>query len=210
MVQQKSEVFDRNQKHYDDQIASLDLDAVKDTLGLLHLGNRYALPFFDQTYEVGKDGIMDADRNKPDYIAHVICAKYLLLCPDNPGKDTQWCSFREFKKTSPFTNVNYFVSDTERAMTRAFAGRQNAALTACESFYGIPTPGAFTFDLVYRFDALPKVSLLLLYNDGDEEFEAYGTVLFQRRAEAYLDPESLAMTSAYLVKRLSGLMVQGK
>ena len=206
MVQQKSDIFEKNQKHYDDQIAGLDFDAIRDTLGLLSYGTRYALPFFNQTYEVGKDGIRDDRGNRPDYMTHVILSKYLLLCPENPGRDTQWCAFREFKKTSHFTNVNYFSSDTERAMTKAFAGKRDAVINACERLNGISTPDTFTYDLVYRFDALPRISLLLLYNDGDEEFGAYGTVLFQRHAEDYLDPESLAVTSACLVKRLTAAM----
>ena len=197
-----SEIFDKNRNHYLDQIAKLDFDAIKDTLGLLSYREQYALSFFNQIYEVGKEGIRDADGNQPDYMAHVILSKYLLLCPENPSRDTQWCAFREFKKTSHFTNINYFSSDTERAMTRAFAGRRNHVIEACEILNGIPMPGAFTYDLVYRFEALPRISLLLLYNDGDEDFDAYGTVLFQRRAEDYLDPESLAGTSAFLVKRL--------
>ena len=53
-----------------------------------------------------------------------------------------------------------------------------------------------------EIDALPRLSLLLLFNDADEEFAANGTVLFQKHAEHYLDPESLAMTSAFLVRLL--------
>ena len=53
-----------------------------------------------------------------------------------------------------------------------------------------------------QFNALPKMSILLLFNDKDEEFSAECSVLFQKQAEYYLDPESLAMTSAFLSKKL--------
>ena len=59
-----------------------------------------------------------------------------------------------------------------------------------------------SYDLAVKFDALPRISLLLLFNDGDEEFPAKCTVLFQKHAEYYLDPESLAMTGACLAKAL--------
>ena len=59
------------------------------------------------------------------------------------------------------------------------------------------------YDLAMQFQALPMISLLLLFNDGDADFPAYTTVLFQRQAEFYLDPESLAMTSAVLARRLT-------
>ena len=54
-----------------------------------------------------------------------------------------------------------------------------------------------------QFQALPRIALLLSFNDGDEDFPPYSTVLFWRQAEYYLDPESLAMTSALLAKQLT-------
>ena len=201
-----SDVFDKNRIHYLEQLSTLDFEKERDTLGLLSYEGAYTVSFFNQTYRLGSDGIFDASGNVPDYMAFVIISKYLLLCPDSLAINTQWCAFREFKKMSHFTNVNFFASDTERAMTRAFAGRRNDVVKACDRLNGIPMPGEFTYDLVYRFDALPRISLLLLYNDGDKDFDAYGTVLFQRHAEEYLDPESLAVTSACLVKQLSAAM----
>ena len=47
------------------------------------------------------------------------------------------------------------------------------------------------------------MSLLLLFNDRDDEFPAGCKVLFNRHAESYLDPESLAMTGTFLPKELN-------
>jgi hypothetical protein len=44
-----------------------------------------------------------------------------------------------------------------------------------------------------QFTALPKIPVLMLFNDADEEFHAQCAVLFERRAENYLDMECLAM-----------------
>ena len=51
----------------------------------------------------------------------------------------------------------------------------------------------YSYDLAMQFDALPKVSVLLLFNDKDAEFPAQSSVLFEKRAEKYLDMECLAM-----------------
>jgi hypothetical protein len=59
--------------------------------------------------------------------------------------------------------------------------------------------------LVVQFKALPRISQLLLFNDSDEDFPGSATGLFQKQAEFYLDPESLAMTSAVLARRLSAV-----
>jgi hypothetical protein len=201
-MQPIAEIFEKNREHYLEQIAGLNFEDIKDKLGLTQTGDKYRLSFFGETYIVGKDGIRGEAENPPDYTAFIIIAKYLLLCPDMPGWNPGWCAFRDFKKISHFTNVNYFSSDTERGMAKAYAGKRDALVNVCEQCNGKPVNGEFAYDVVYEFQALPRISLLLLYNDGDEEFGAYGTVLFQGHAEDYLDPESLSVTSAYLVKRL--------
>jgi hypothetical protein len=58
------------------------------------------------------------------------------------------------------------------------------------------------YDLSMQFKALPRISLLMLFNDDDGEFPAQCTVLFQKHAELYLDPESLAMSGAFLARSL--------
>jgi hypothetical protein len=45
---------------------------------------------------------------------------------------------------------------------------------------------------------LPKIPVLLLFDDADEEFPAQCKVLFERRAEHYLDPECLAILGMLL------------
>jgi hypothetical protein len=42
----------------------------------------------------------------------------------------------------------------------------------------------------------------MLYNDTDDEFAAKCSVLFERRAEAYLDAECLAMVGRLLFTSL--------
>jgi hypothetical protein len=59
-----------------------------------------------------------------------------------------------------------------------------------------------------QFDALSNVSLLLLFNDKDDEFPAQCAVLFEKRVEKLLDMECLAMVgmlfSDYLRKKIDG------
>jgi hypothetical protein len=53
-----------------------------------------------------------------------------------------------------------------------------------------------------QFNALPKIPVLLLFNDADEEFPAQCAVLFERRAENFLDMECLAMVGMLLFEYL--------
>lgn len=201
-MQQNSEIFEKNYLEYCAQIADLNFSSLKETLGIKIDGDHMIIPFFNNNYFVSKEGIVDESGARPNYVVCVILSKYLLLCPESLHDDTDWVSFKDFKKTSHFLNVNYFASDTEKPIVQHFSGRLDALSMACEKFGGLPYDLKISYDLVMRFDALPRISLLLLFNDSDEEFPAHCSVLFQKQAEYYLDPESLAMTSAFLAKNL--------
>jgi len=201
-MSQDSEIFEKHYRDYCTQIAKTDLGSVKDRLGAGNDGEQMLISFFNEEYRVSGAGISDASGNRPGYGVCVILAKYVLLCPDRPYHDDQWVSFKDFKRASHFTNVNFFSSDTERAIERVFTGRLDDLVKAGEELGGIRRDAEFAYDLSMEFQTLPRIALLLLFNDGDEEFPARCTVLFQRHAEYYLDPESLAMLGAALAKRL--------
>ncbi len=199
---QGSEIFEKHYNNYCEQITKIDFTSVKDRLGVEHDADQMRIHLFDKDYWISKDGMMDVSGKRPDYMICVILAKYILLCPDQLYNDAEWVSFKDFKKESHFTNVNFFTSDTEQVILKHFSGKLDALLNAGEKLGGFRYEADMPYDLSMRFNALPRISLLLLFNDRDEEFSAQCTVLFQKHAEFYLDPESLAMTSAVLAKSL--------
>lgn len=199
---QQSEIFEKHYRDYCAQISRIDLASVKDRLGLKEDAARMVVPFFNEEYRVSGEGIFDLSGTRPDYGICVIIAKYILLCPDRDYQNEEWVSFKDFKSVSHFTNVNFFASDVERAIEKKFAGRLEDLFRAGERSGGITHAVATRYDLSMVFRALPRISLLLLFNDGDEEFPARCTVLFQKSAENYLDPESLGMLGAALAGRL--------
>lgn len=58
-----------------------------------------------------------------------------------------------------------------------------------------------TADLVIKLDALPRVPILVVFNDRDEDFPAHCSLLFERRAEKYLDMTGWAL-SEWLKQRV--------
>jgi hypothetical protein len=52
------------------------------------------------------------------------------------------------------------------------------------------------------FIALPKVTILFLFNDTEGRFKAKASILFERRAEDYLVAECLVMVDWYLFEHL--------
>jgi hypothetical protein len=199
-----SEIFEKHYKDYCAQITKVDFGSIKERLGIEcgDSGDQTIVPFYNRNYVVSNNGIVDASGNRPDYMVCVILSKYILLCPDQSHYHAEWASFKDLRKTSHFLNVNFFKSDTELAIAKHFSGRLDDLFKSCEKLGGIYHEMKTSYDLSMQFNALPRVSLLLLFNDGDEEFPAQCTVLFQRQSEFYLDPESLAMTGAFLARSL--------
>jgi hypothetical protein len=57
-------------------------------------------------------------------------------------------------------------------------------------------------DLFRCFIPLPKMPLLLVFNDADDDFPASASLLFEKRASTYLDAESQAILGHQLSRRL--------
>ncbi|MBW1738733.1 MAG: DUF3786 domain-containing protein [Deltaproteobacteria bacterium] len=121
---------------------------------------------------------------------------YLLLCPDIFPKEKEWVSFRGLKDSGPLTK--YFANDVERAISTYFTGRLGEMEEASKILGGYTPAIEVTYDLSMQFDALPQVPVIMLYNDADDEFPAKCSILFERRAENYLDAECIAMVGRLL------------
>ncbi|MCP3891982.1 MAG: DUF3786 domain-containing protein [Desulfobulbaceae bacterium] len=195
-------IFETHYEEYCRQIADLDFSSIKDILGIKLKGKEVTVPFLGEDYTVSEKGITDASGNRPNYMVCVILFKYLLLCPDALVVGKEWAALKDFHKVSQFTNLNLFISDAEKPIIRLFSGKINALLHAAQKLGGTPCDMNLSYDVSMEFSLLPQIKILLLFNDHDEEFPASSSLLFQRQAEDYLDPESLIMIAVTLTKRL--------
>lgn len=197
-----NQIFDKYYEEYRTRLTEIDFEAISATLGLRRDNQQLLLPFFNEKYVISPGSITNSVGESPSYIPFVIVARYLMLCPDEIHENSEWVSFKDFKKVSHFTNVNYFASDTEGVIAKHFSGKLDQLAQAGRDLGGVPCQTVLPYDLSMQFMALPRISLLLLFNDSDEDFPAQCTVLFSKHAEWYLDPESLAITSAHLARSL--------
>jgi hypothetical protein len=115
-------------------------------------------------------------------------------------KENEWVSFRDLKDSGPLTT--YFANDVERAIAAHFAGKLDKLQASCRQIGGYPPKMQAAYDLSVQFDALPRIPVILLFNntahDPEISWPATCSLLFERRAESYLDPECLAMTGRLL------------
>ena len=188
----KSPVFEKIYRDYLDQVAALDLSGKEELLGIRRSEEGIWVPFFNRQFCVASTGISDSSGRQPIHAVSVVLCRYLILCPDRyPESGTEWVSYRGFKDAAPFAEA--FAKNTEAAIAENFAGRLTEFKAAGRELGGAPIETDLSYDLTMRFDGLPRVPVFLLSNDADEEFGAECSVLFEKRAEAFLDMECLAI-----------------
>jgi hypothetical protein len=188
---EKSHVFEQTYEDYLSRIAGLDFNFIADTLGVKVDGDAAIISFFGKPYRVSAKAITDPSGKQPHLSICVILCKYLLMCPLIEPLGGNWMAFKDFKDAAPL--IQAFSNTVTRTIAETFSGRV-AELEASGKKMGGYMPGEeFPYDLWLQFDALPKVPLLLLFNDQDDEFPAQCGVLFEKRTEKFLDMECLAM-----------------
>ena len=78
---------------------------------------------------------------------------------------------------------------------------------ACQRLGGTPVLDGHNGDLAFKFQPLPRMPLLLLFWDEDQEegFEAQAKVLFDETALDYLDLEGLTFVAEKLADKLTSI-----
>lgn len=193
-------VFEKHYRFYLEQLGGLSLKNTADAVGAVVEGDALRIVFFGRTYTVSGDGIADPFGRRPPYDCCVILSRYLLSRPNTSAAEGSWMSFRDFKDAAPLTG--FFANDVEGAISSHFSGKLDALQRASDALGGTDAGIEARYDLVSRFTALPKVSLLLLFNDEDEGFAPTSSVLFEACTEAYLDAECIAMLGSQLFRHL--------
>lgn len=194
-------VFKDTYRQYLERIKGMDLMAVASPLGITVADGVATVPLLGEDFRVSGDAMISAAGNRPGFDVCVIIANYLLRCPETTPLANDWVTYYGLKDAGPL--AVFFKQDVERAIAAAFSGATDALQKSGEALGGRLTEMDVACDLAMQFTALPNVPLVLLFNDMDQEFSAASTILFERRAEAYLDPECLAMLGRYLFTQLT-------
>ena len=188
---EKEHVYEQTYQDYLSRIAELDFSFLADKLGMQLVGQTVIIPFFGKPYRVSAKGIFDPLNKQPHLSVSVILCKYLLMCPMIEPLAGNWMSFKDFKDAAPL--IRAFYNTVTHPIAEAFSGRLATLESAGKKIGGYLPADQYSYDLAMQFDALPTLPVLLLFNDKDEEFPAQCSLLFEKRAEKFLDMECLAM-----------------
>jgi hypothetical protein len=197
---EKEHIYEQTYADYLCRIAELDFQFLADKLGIQLDAQDAIIPFFDRTYRISGKGIVDPSGGQPHLSVSVILCKYLLMCPMIEPLGGNWMSYKDFKDAAPL--IQAFYNTVTQPIAETFSSRLAELETAGKKIGGYPPAVEYPYDLAMQFDALPKVPMLLLFNDKDDEFPAQCSILFEKRAEKFLDMECLAMVGMHFFEYL--------
>lgn len=199
-MNEKLHVFEETFREYLKQIAGMNFELLADVIGIEVEKGKITIPFFEKPYLVEEKSITGPSDKKPSFGECVALCKYLLLCPDAALLEDGWVAYRDFKDAGPLTV--FFADSVEKPLAEHFAGRLDELEKSSKILEGFAPDIELAYDLCMQFNALPRIPLLLLYNDADDEFPAHCSILFKQGSDNFLDAESLAILGEILSSRL--------
>lgn len=199
---QRAPVFKQTIAAYLAQIVHIDQGPLPQRLGVKVEGRSVIVPFLGRLYSISGEKICDESGQESGYTLSVLLCKYLLLCPADRPVGGQWQSYKDFRDAAPL--VTFFTNSIERRIAAFFSGRVAVLRDAARELGCRPAPFDLAADFSGCFDPLPRIPVLLVFNDADEDFAARCTLLFEKRAAGFLDMECLAMVGGLLADRLTG------
>jgi len=196
----KAVVFEETYINYLKQLSEIDYVARAAILGAEVSKDQLIVDFYGQPYRVSESGITDKNGERANFAVCVVLCKYILVCPQEVMPDGAWATYREFRDAGPLTV--YFTANTNKIIETSFSGRMDLLEKACRRLGAVIVEDGAAYDLSLAFKALPRIPVLLRFNDGDDEFPAQCSILFRQSAEHYLDMESLAILGTFLAGNL--------
>jgi hypothetical protein len=122
---------------------------------------------------------------------------YLVTCDGTPGSG-QWIAFSELPDGRFYAQA--YQGYTGHPLARAFGEDLAAFSQAAESCSG---ERRYAFgDVAYAFQALPRVALLVVLWQGDEDFPSTCQVLFDAAISHHLPTDACAILGSQLTRQL--------
>jgi hypothetical protein len=158
------------------------------------------VPFFGDICTVETDAVYKGDA-KLDTIGSILVLRYLLTAGDDQLRNA-WVPYREFKDGAQF--ASYIKANIEDRLAKAFAGKQTFLRERLQALGASMYRSEAKPDVAAALHPFPRVPLLVIFWDKDEEFDASFQFLFDESAESFLDMEALAVLLEYTCQKLIG------
>ena len=207
-MKKANSIFEKHYEDYLQQMSDVDVSVCAPILDIAvdNAGKTAEISFFNTRYRVSPSGVVDEHGKRPDYGICVILLKHLLMCPKWVPAARDWVTNRDFSDSGQSQDgglSEYAVT----AIAKRYAGHLDRLKAAARALGGIPPETEYPYDFSAVFRALPRLPILFLFNDADEHFPAHASILYERRANHFLDAECRLMVDwclfEYLKRTLS-------
>ena len=171
--------------------------------GLLSSG--VTVPFFGRPHLVTHPGGDVSAGGAPVHVAVSILLLHYLLRADGLPPAGEWLAFRELPDGLFYAAT--FAQRAEVPLAQAFGAGSGGGDGVSRLHAAAAAAGGLPLDLAdaaFAFQPLPRLALAVLVWDGDEEFPAQASVVFDAAAGHYLPAEDLAGLGGLLARRLIG------
>ena len=178
-------------------------------LGISRNKTGWGLSFFDTEIRLDPNGNIGNDDPALSPALREVLTAYVTATPDAipdsmPGEMPSLLTFREFSGAAPL--FASFTANTAKTIERQFSGRLDLLARRARSLRGETCKdqrlSGLGFDVSVRFTALPKIPVILNFNDADEFMPATAAFLFEETASEFLSLKHLMTLATYRTGRL--------
>jgi len=201
-MDKQNEIFEEAAKQCITQLKNIDFLKNSERLGAEVKGNSLVIPLYGQFYNVSVEGVKVQDGKAANPAVSVLLLRYVLNCPDEIPPEGEWVTYREFEGAGVLSG--HFTENTNKIIETSFSGKTDRLHHSAIHMGGIPFDDGSSFDVAIEFESLPRIPILLRFNDLDGPFPAQCSILFRKSAECFLDLKSLEVVGTLLAGKLIG------
>ncbi len=160
------------------------------------------VPFLNRTYRVSYPDFvftdMDSDAAVP--LQEQVLILHYLIGNSPEWLKGQWVAYREIQGAQFYYSA--FIKRSVDPLKKIFGQSVQPLTAAAQNLNGRPIDAG---DAGFEFLVFPKVPVQVIVYQGDDEFPAEASILFDRSIGEILSPEDIAWMSGMLVYRLMAL-----
>ncbi len=162
----------------------------------------FSLPFLNETMMISypQGDIQGQEGEGANIIFQILYLHYLSDASGLPLKN-EWISFKELPGGQIY--ITPFQNRAVKPFTKVFGKQPEDFARAAEALGG---EKAAYGDLSYILPVFPRIPVMFVLWQGDDEFPASGTILFDATAGSYMPTEDFAMLSGLLVSKLKAAL----
>lgn len=158
----------------------------------------FSVPLFGEEHHVSYPaGVVTRGDGGPAGGMEELIILHYLVGADGTAVEERWVSYRDLPGARYHEPA--FFAEVEGPLSRGLAGRLDPLRDwGARNARPLDLPG----DVALAWDVLPRVPLLIIFNEADEEFPASARVLFDASAPCYLPTEDLSVLAEIAAARL--------